>query len=232
MSICAKCNTSIKPASLATSSGDDKFHPTCISCVKCDRPLWGRGFRRNKQRKLECDPDCETNGPIAAVNYHRNRPSSGSREYSGGGPPIGSGPKGFKPIYDDVQSPAKPPQPAPAPPSAQPQPKVSFGSVSSASYPPQSPYYPPQQQQQQVPPPPQLPYDPSMYRKQGTDLNGSLKTCKSCGQSLHNRRYITYETGDTICQDCDYKSRNPIVIIIFHNLSLFNYLINNNKKDS
>lgn len=219
MSICAKCNTSIKPASLATSSGDDKFHPTCISCVKCDRPLWGRGFRRNKQRKLECDPDCETNGPIAVVNYHRNRPSSGSREYSGGGPPIGSGPKGFKPIYDDVP-PAKPPQPAPAPapPSAQPQPKVSFGSISSASYPPQPPYYPPQQQL----PPPQQPYDPNMYRKQGTDLNGSLKMCKTCGQSLHNRRYITYETGDTICQDCDYKSKNPIVIIMFHNLMIFN----------
>ena len=56
-------------------------------------------------------------------------------------------------------------------------------------------------------------YDLNSFRRQGTsDMN---KTCKSCGQSLHNRRYLTYETGDMICQECDYNSRVPIVGAFF-----------------
>ena len=94
MSICKKCNTSIKPASLATYSGEDSYHPTCISCSKCQRPLWGLGFRRNKQRLLECEPDCESNkfGPQSIA---KNKPANENGGGAPGGPPSGPGmPKG------------------------------------------------------------------------------------------------------------------------------------------
>jgi len=174
MPICAKCNTSIKPASLATTSGEDNFHPTCISCSRCDRPLWGRGFRRNKQRKLECDPDCEPRPPSAPKQTR---------------PPEETQTKGFKPIYDDA-----PPmnQPMNSPPQSYRQPTANN--------------QPPQNYQQQQP----TNYDLNMYRRQGTEVNGA-KNCKSCGQSLQNRRFLTYENGDSICQECDFNSRNPIV---------------------
>lgn len=209
MSICAKCNTSIKPASLATTSGDDNFHPTCISCCKCDRPLWGRGFKRNKQRKLECDPDCETNGPIAV--YRAKKPTSASKQ-NGGGPPVGSGPKGFRPVYDEEQT-ARPtprvePQSSyPSPPPPQPS-ATSY--PPSPTYPPRSPFYPATQQQQ---PPPSI-YDLNQYRKPGADLNG-IKMCKTCGQNLQNKRYLTYESGETICQECEYSSKIPIVMLLY-----------------
>ena len=206
MSICDKCNTSITTASLATSSGDDKFHPTCISCCKCDRPLWGRGFKRNKQRKLECDPDCETNGPIAV--YRAKKPTSASKQQNSDVPP-----KGFRPVYDDEPTvkptpnlPRLEPQSYPSPPPPQ---SSATNYPPSPTYPPRSPFYPTTQQQQQQPP---MNYDLNQYRKQGTDLNG-VKMCKTCGQNLHNKRYLTYENGETICQECEYNSRFPIVIL-------------------
>ena len=182
MPICAKCNTSIKPASLATQSGDNNYHPTCISCSKCDRPLWGRGFRREKQ-KLICDPDCNTSqlGPQSV-----RRPPSGSKQ----APPPAQTKAGFRPIYDE---------PPPNPPNH-----------------PQPVYQPPvinnPTQYPNVPPP----QDFNTYRRQDTDIN---KMCKACGQNLLNKRFLTYENGDTICQECDFKSKNPIVILTYININ-------------
>lgn len=175
MPICAKCNTSIKPASLATQSGENNYHPTCISCSKCDRPLWGRGFRREKQ-KLICDPDCNTSkvGPQSV-----RRPPSGSKQ----APAPAQTKAGFRPVYDEP-APNHPPPPQPVNP-----PPVT-------TYPAQNPNLPPGQ-------------DFNMHRRQVTDV----RMCKACGQSLENRRFLTYENGDTICQECDFKSKNPIVIL-------------------
>lgn len=161
MSICVKCNKSIKPASLATEVGDEKFHPTCISCVKCDRPLWGKGFKRNREKKLECDPPCE---PVA------RRPPSARQE---------------------------------RPPSVQ----------NQYIQPPQQQFSNPQLFQQQQPPP-QL-QNVDSYRKQPSFADQSQnqmyrspqslgpKICKVCNENVQNRRFITYESGEIICQDCD-----------------------------
>lgn len=45
---CVKCNQSIKPATLAITLADKKYHPTCVSCSICHKPLWGKPFRREK----------------------------------------------------------------------------------------------------------------------------------------------------------------------------------------
>lgn len=150
MSICVKCNHSIKPASLATTVAGEKYHPTCISCSICEKPIWGKPFKRDKDGKLVCEQPCQ---PAPA------RPSSALRA--------------------SVPTPAlSNPQPA-RPSSAQRQQQQIII----------------QQQKQQI-----------QFTNQKTDL----KQCRICAQSVVNKRYITYENGDILCQECNNKLSNKI----------------------
>lgn len=47
----------IKPVSLAASVAGEKYHPTCVSCALCDKPLWGKGFRV-KGNEIVCEEGC------------------------------------------------------------------------------------------------------------------------------------------------------------------------------
>lgn len=58
MPICVKCNHSIKPASLETKVAGESYHPTCIQCATCDKPLWGKPFKRTKTGNLVCEQPC------------------------------------------------------------------------------------------------------------------------------------------------------------------------------
>lgn len=148
MSLCVKCNKSIKPLSLATTVAGEKYHPTCISCARCDRPLWGKGFIKDKSGKLICEAGCEPK--VAPVPVGRpasarlvRPPSSGQRQV----------------LVSDSNS--------------------QFDGLNSS----------------------RQTFDPSMYLKQQSSNDG--KQCKVCHQSVHSRRFVTYENGDVICQPCD-----------------------------
>ena len=58
MPICVKCNKSIKPAGLETLVAGQSYHPTCIQCATCDKPLWGKPFKRTKTGNLVCENPC------------------------------------------------------------------------------------------------------------------------------------------------------------------------------
>lgn len=163
MSICVKCNRSIKPASLATNVGGESFHPTCISCGTCGRPLWGREFKK-AGKALICAEPCQ------------------------------------------------PPPQQPPPQQQMPPPPQQF---------PQS--VPSPNQMYQPPPPPQQPFisRPSSaqrqqelimeyQRRQMSQLNPYLnKSCKICNQTVANKRYITFENGDVVCQNCEMMLNQP-----------------------
>jgi hypothetical protein len=162
MSVCVKCNKSIKPASLATEVAGEKFHPTCISCAICDRPLWGRDFVRTKSGKLTCAVPCEPAAPP-------KRPQSAARI---------------------------------RPPSAQ---QVAFQQQ--------------QQQQQQelfgnekmnaINQPTQQDNNLEMFKRTNTAApQNAERFCQVCNESVRNRRFITYENGDVICQECDNRLKN------------------------
>lgn len=82
MSLCFKCNKSIKPVSLATTVKGEKFHPTCIFCAICQRPLWGRPFKKNNDGSLVCDEICHPEVFINSVRMTNvnNRPSSAQKQ--------------------------------------------------------------------------------------------------------------------------------------------------------
>lgn len=77
MSVCFKCNKSIKPASLASTIKGERYHPTCITCEICDKQLWGRPFKTNDKGKLVCEQPCTpTARPQSAQKPSQPRPSS------------------------------------------------------------------------------------------------------------------------------------------------------------
>jgi hypothetical protein len=80
MSICVKCNRSIKPASLAVNVAGENFHPTCLSCATCGRPLWGKEFKR-KDKKLVCAEPCQPPPPqpTQSIPPPTERPSSAAQ---------------------------------------------------------------------------------------------------------------------------------------------------------
>jgi hypothetical protein len=80
MSICIKCNRSIKPASLAVNVAGESFHPTCLSCATCGRPLWGKEFKK-KDKKLVCAEPCQPQQPEPAHSMPppMDRPSSAAQ---------------------------------------------------------------------------------------------------------------------------------------------------------
>ena len=77
MSVCVKCNHSIKPASLATHVNGESFHPTCLSCAICSRPLWGREFKK-QDKKLVCAEPCRPAQPPQNLSPN-DRPSSAAQ---------------------------------------------------------------------------------------------------------------------------------------------------------
>lgn len=158
MSLCFKCNKSIKPASLATTVAGERYHPTCINCAICDQPLWGKPFRKNKDKMLVCDQPCQ---PQA-------RPMSAQKQTR--------------------------------PPSAQRQQQLILEQNTSSN----------------------LSFQNStnnleMYKKPVLDTNLPAnsdmrnKTCHDCNQVLVSKRFVTYENGVTICQDCEDHLRKPAI---------------------
>lgn len=74
MSICFKCNQIIKPASLASTVAGEKYHPTCIQCAICNKPVWGKPFRLEKKGKkniITCQEPCNT-PPESQKFYDQN----------------------------------------------------------------------------------------------------------------------------------------------------------------
>lgn len=69
MSSCRKCKDSIRPAASAVTIKGEEFHPTCVSCSRCERCIWGKEFNRSTDGSLQCVRACT---PI-------NRPSSPPR---------------------------------------------------------------------------------------------------------------------------------------------------------
>ncbi len=165
MSICFKCNKSIKPASLATEVGGEKYHPTCIECAICHRALWGRQFK-TQNKKLICQEPC------VPPQQPQQQP-----------PPL--------PLVTDPFRP------------------------SSAAQRQQQLIIMEQQRQQQLQyqqPPPVLMQYPTSYQMNPPYMNNAPllippqnKLCRLCNQPLFGKRFITFENGDTVCQNCDMR---------------------------
>lgn len=186
MPICIKCNSSIKPASLAVTQAGENYHPTCLYCATCDRQLWGKPFKKNKEGRLICDQPC---APAP-------RPPSASKMRP---------PSAQKQPEPQIQQQTQQYQPNPYDQAPNQIPLSDYNYKSS------------------------YPIDLSMYKKPQADLNNNNyyqtqtqilmpqlnqqatfypnnsqnKICKSCSQSVLNKRFITYENGDIICQECD-----------------------------
>ena len=62
---CVKCKSLIKPASLAVFIKGEPHHPQCLSCKVCDKPLFGKAFKRNKDTTLQCENPCQPKPPQA-----------------------------------------------------------------------------------------------------------------------------------------------------------------------
>jgi len=223
MPICVKCNTSIKPASLETQVAGNSYHPTCIQCATCEKPLWGKPFKRTKTGNLVCEQPCNPR----MRTFTRDDPP----------PP---------PAKDQPSTPARPPS---ANKTRQPEQKqlsvaidqqleyqkqMQFQNNSSnvSPYPPPESYRKPIQDQQFSSPPPQYgqygqlpmpnynngpipqypvqPIQPNfnngVFQSQtAPPFNQQQnKICKVCGESVWgSKRYITFENGEIICQECD-----------------------------
>jgi LIM domain-containing protein 2 len=68
MHVCVKCKKLIKPASLAVFCAEEPHHPQCLACLICDRPLFGKGFKKNKNGTLQCETPCQKQQPQAQYN--------------------------------------------------------------------------------------------------------------------------------------------------------------------
>lgn len=55
--VCAKCNEAIKAPSSIVTYDEKHYHPACLCCSVCTRPLSGRQFVKQKTGSLICQ-DC------------------------------------------------------------------------------------------------------------------------------------------------------------------------------
>lgn len=141
MSLCYKCNKSIKPLSLATTVKGEKYHPTCLLCTICDRPLWGRPFKKNNDGSLACENFCEPQiKPNATNKVIISRPSSAQRQHQ------------F--LIDQA--------------------KINMNHTNLMN----------------------------LENNLETNIIEN-KVCTICNKSLINQRYITYESGEIVCQYCE-----------------------------
>ncbi|CAF0843853.1 unnamed protein product [Brachionus calyciflorus] len=158
MSICFKCNKSIKPASLATTVSGEKYHPTCISCRICERPLWGKPFKKNKDGSLSCEQPCQPlseTKPIQTLSQP-NRPSSAQRQQ--------------QLILEQTVS--------------------NFDTTKTNL---------------------DMYKKPLLDTKLTSNSDSGDKKCQSCNQFLNNKRFITYENGVKICQECEDNLKKPLI---------------------
>ena len=228
MSLCYRCQKSIKPASLAVTVGGEPHHPTCIYCDICDRALWGQPFKRTKNGKLTCEEPCTPNQKPSASSAARQssasrRPPSASMRNGQMRPPSASSssfnrmPQADSNSYD------------PAARSYQPDRKVisfskpdslrsSFDYLDSLNQ--QMDQISTQQPSNDVylndltrlysnltVAPTTGGYQPSqapiISKEPSSYYSDYNKLCKMYNKSVFNKRFITYENGDIYCDDCD-----------------------------
>jgi len=175
MSLCFKCNKSIKPASLATTVLGERYHPTCISCSICDRPLWGRPFKKDK-KGLTCEQPCTPAPPpsIRPPSANKNRPPSAAKSMPFQPPPI---PQNQTPYQQPLEQ------------------QLNQMQLNSNQY-TMLQYY-------RLPNTNNYPQYSTQNAFNPNNTNSLNKLCKVCNQSVFNKRFITYENGDIICQTCD-----------------------------
>ena len=212
MPICKKCNLSIKPASLETTVAGESFHPTCIQCNTCDKPLWGKPFKRTKDGHLVCEQPCnprmrtftrdDAPPPASGPPTNQMRPPSAQKtqpqpeqkqlalaldqqfeqqmQFQNRAPPLDSY---RKPFPDQQGYPGGQPQQQPPDLSMYKKPlQENFNNYNGYA--------------SNGAPPAPLPMPPSYYQN---------KFCKVCTQPVFNKRFITFENGEIICQECDIR---------------------------
>ncbi|RMZ93891.1 four and a half LIM domains 2 [Brachionus plicatilis] len=155
MSLCYKCNKSIKPASLATTVKGERYHPTCLFCSICERPLWGRPFKKSSDGSLVCDQSCEPQARPVSVDKKSitSRPSSAQKQQQ------------F--LIEQAKQ----------------------NTEANKQH-----------------------LDLEKYRKPllATQITEN-KFCQACNQNLINKRFITFENGEMLCQDCEDRMKNPVM---------------------
>jgi hypothetical protein len=228
MPLCYKCNKSIKPVGLETKIAGESYHPTCIQCATCDKPLWGKPFKRTKTGSLVCEQPCNPR----MRTFTRDDPPATAQ-------PSTSATPARPPSANKAQPPEQKPLSAAIDQQLEYQKQMQFQNNSShvSPYPPPESYRKPVQDQQFSSPPPQYPgpYGQSMQPNfnnnsfpqnqfpapygqpmQPNFNNGPIpqqqpfnqqqnKICKVCVEPVYNKRYITFENGEIICQECDNK---------------------------
>ncbi len=199
MPICYKCNKSIKPVGLETKIAGESYHPTCIQCATCDKPLWGKPFKRTKTGSLVCEQPCNPR----MRTFTRDDPPATAQ-------PSTSATPARPPSANKAHPPEQKPLSAAIDQQLEYQKQMQFQNNSShvSPYPPPESYRKPVQDQQFQSPPPQYPgpyYNNGPIPQQQPFNQQQNKICKVCVEPVYNKRYITFENGEIICQECDNK---------------------------
>lgn len=171
MQQCVKCKTLIKPASLTTFIRGEAHHPQCISCALCDRLLFGKSFKKNRDGSMICEGKCQ---PKPSENNNNGNQSTQDNQR----------------WVNLTASPSLPPPPQQETPRFDPE-QYRRVPAQNSTQPPTSDYH-----------------EDLSIRMQASrlDSNPSNKICKLCERAVTGRRFVTYESGDVICYDCDVKS--------------------------